>query len=403
MPTRKIIALGTTLAHGQGQYQDFFDYCLEPRINSSYGNYELTIDKDKLKGSYDTAMSGQLSPKGIIQSPLLINRKENRERKRELNVTIIPISDNNTINLKNDLDHSIKELLWKILRDSTKENILLHCASGIGRTGHLILTLEILRNYKDIFEANNAEIASKKIHEIVTRMRKNRFCLIQVEEQFADAIRNAYILYQYGLEKGYINESTSLADEKSAMIESIDPNTLLKKISLAEDKNPDAFLSLKAASDISSIVFESKTEADSFARLCKNCRANSQQNGDKLVLNHPENKEKFVIYLSNQDIRNIEKSTSSTLQSLIKITATIEPASSYIFTVNNKVNAIAFLKKYGIEESSSIPGKGKKISTVSTWLGFKTYAQVYLSTKELEKINTQLSTTRMQQKVVLNS
>ena len=44
MPTRKIIALGTTLAHG---HEDFFDYCLEPRINSSYGNYELTIEKDK--------------------------------------------------------------------------------------------------------------------------------------------------------------------------------------------------------------------------------------------------------------------------------------------------------------------------------------------------------------------
>jgi len=84
------------------------------------------------------------------------------------------------------------------------ENILIHCTAGAGRTGHLILTFELLKYYHEIFSSQDPVIISNKILEIVERIRQNRPALIATTEQFNEAIKNADILYRYALEKKYI-------------------------------------------------------------------------------------------------------------------------------------------------------------------------------------------------------
>ncbi len=214
LPIKKVVALGECLSDGH-HYQDFYEYCLYPRDEIA-GSYLFSVE-DKHEQNYTINILGsQFCPaKNVIQSHLTIYPQDAKES--ELDVTLIKLKDNYPIHLTSDT----KEALWKIYNDSKNENILIHCASGIGRTGHLIFTLELLRHYKAIYEAENVEIAAEKIMEIVNRLRKDRFCLIHVEEQFTYAISNAQELYKYGLEKGYI--------QKPAALVSTTPQTLFTK------------------------------------------------------------------------------------------------------------------------------------------------------------------------------
>lgn len=222
LPTRKIIALGHDLhQEGRKHHTDFVDYFIT-MPEQTKRRYSFSINKDKLNIPYEISKGLDTKhlpvvPKGIGQSYVNVYPKNEKENVRELEVTCIPLLDNHSIyldyldDLDNDRDNLKKELLWKIIKESKSERFLVHCAAGIGRTGHLILTLEIVKHYKEIFEAKDPNVAAAKILEIVNRMRKDRYCLIQVTEQLEGAIRNAHILYQYGLKKGYINQNT-LAD-----------------------------------------------------------------------------------------------------------------------------------------------------------------------------------------------
>jgi protein tyrosine phosphatase len=225
-PINRIIALGQTLADGN-HYQDFYDYIIKPRRKNQAGNFSFTIQKKKVKGSYSVAMSGQITPKTVIKSTIVVN--DNKGRSRELQVTLINLKDNGVIDLKEDKNDILKNTLWQCLL--YEGNKLVHCAAGIGRTGHLILTLEILKNYQYIFGENNEKIAADRILAIVERIRENRFCLIQVEDQFTAAIRNAHILYNYGLKMGFVQAKTqekqpakikhSVEDEKGIELQSL--------------------------------------------------------------------------------------------------------------------------------------------------------------------------------------
>ena len=46
----------------------------------------------------------------------------------------------------------VKELLWQLSQQTSP--LLIHCKAGIGRTGHLILTLELIKHYSEIFASN---------------------------------------------------------------------------------------------------------------------------------------------------------------------------------------------------------------------------------------------------------
>jgi protein tyrosine phosphatase len=203
IPIYRVIALGDTLSNGQGSRQDFYNYITREE-KQSLDKFNYSIQKENLKGKYTTAQSGQVFPQTIIESTISVT-PIGKEDTRELKITLINLKDGEAIDLTEDKDDVLKDILWQCLLE--KGNKLVHCKAGLGRTGHLILTLEILKNYTEIF-SKDPKIAAAKILEIVERIREDRFGLILTKEQFTAAIRNAHILYQYGLKKNLKNNPT---------------------------------------------------------------------------------------------------------------------------------------------------------------------------------------------------
>jgi len=191
-PVSDVVALGFIF---NKENADFYDYCTTPG-EIKLEKYDITVKK--IKGGYSEA-----DPSLILNSELQIKDKESKSVKI-LNVTLIPLADNHSLHLSEDKNDSLKELLWQCAEKSKDTNILVHCASGVGRTGHLILMLEIVKHYNELFVSNNPVTIAKKILELLTQMRETRPALVYKEEQFDEAIRNAELIVQYALKKHYI-------------------------------------------------------------------------------------------------------------------------------------------------------------------------------------------------------
>lgn len=138
---------------------------------------------------------------------------------KSLNVISIPIVDMKTIDLIHDNHNQLKHLLWKIYKISLKEPVLIHCAAGIGRTGHLVLMLEIIKHYEKIFSSQKPDLIANEIYEVLERIRQNRPALVANKEQFIEAIRNAEIMHHYILEqeKKQTKANASKADKGSML------------------------------------------------------------------------------------------------------------------------------------------------------------------------------------------
>ncbi len=163
IPIHQVVALGSCTAYRDSDYQDFHDYCLSER-HINCGQLDVTIRE--VDGKVSRTISGhQASPHGIIHSQLIINSPS--QSKQTLNVTVFQLNDNTPINLSKNTDddrdlhllkktqkellNDRKEALWQLYQKSLTQPILVHCASGVGRTGHFILTMEILKHYSRIF------------------------------------------------------------------------------------------------------------------------------------------------------------------------------------------------------------------------------------------------------------
>lgn len=138
---------------------------------------------------------------------------------KSLSVISIPIVDMKTIDLAHDYNGNMKHLIYKIYEISLKEPVLIHCAAGIGRTGHLVLMLEIMKHYEKIFSSQKPELIAKEIYTVLSRIRKNRPALVANKEQFIEAIRNAEIMHHYILkqEKKQTKANASNADKGSML------------------------------------------------------------------------------------------------------------------------------------------------------------------------------------------
>lgn len=205
---RHVVALGTAVGYQPERdiiHQDFHDYCLKPRT-TMFGKYQVEIRH--VSGSLDEKhrlpLTEIVSP--LIRSQLVIVDKENKASVSEtiLDVTIIKLMDNFSINLTSDKDDVLKELFWQLSQKPATENMGVHCTSGVGRTGHIILMIEILKHYDQIFSSHNPIIIAQNIHQLLEQLRETRPALVLQERQFADAIRNAYLIHEYALKKAYI-------------------------------------------------------------------------------------------------------------------------------------------------------------------------------------------------------
>ncbi len=216
-PIKQIVALVDCMAYEIHVHQDCFDYCLRERLIKSDDH---AVSVKRISGKVHTTVSGhQTCPEEIVLSKIMI---ESRISDRaEVDVTIFTLNDNSYLKffpetLYREESVKLKEKLWQLYQLSLKENIFVHCAAGVGRTGHFILTLEILKHCDEIFAYDDPAKSAEKIHQLLRNMRSVRPALVYTEEQFSKAIENAYYVYDHALRKGY--DTRLVQDEQKVRV-----------------------------------------------------------------------------------------------------------------------------------------------------------------------------------------
>jgi len=217
---KEIVALGAYL--GSDYYeesQDFCDYMSESNIFFNHSDF-IVVDVDKISGQIDRTLLGLCLPQTIVKSKLTLKLYEGEYttftahelvKIKKMNVTLYPLSDGRPIKLSQmkpgqELEQTL-EILWQLFQKSLKEYIVVHCAAGLGRTGHLILFLELLKHYDEIFASQDPVIIAKEILKVLERLRKNRPSLVLEISQFSHAIRNTEILHRYDLRNRNVQHS----------------------------------------------------------------------------------------------------------------------------------------------------------------------------------------------------
>jgi protein tyrosine phosphatase len=213
-PVKEIVALGTKV----GPKGDFRDIYLTPRKNEEFGNYLLTIEEKQDLTKIEKDEKNNIPVKELTESTVQItektslDEKNTKTRETSFHVTIFPVEDNDFFDLSNDPNDKIKEAVWEILFKLQTENVLIHCAAGMGRSGTFAALLEILNNYQTIYQEEGS--AYQKILDVVQKIRKDRLCLIGKKIQFEKVITSADVLYEYGFKKGYVQRLLSSQDNK---------------------------------------------------------------------------------------------------------------------------------------------------------------------------------------------
>ncbi len=222
----KIIGLGTCLK--EGRFHDFSNYSFDDRTDqeksqkpsktflvedkSTQLKYQCDVTNKHASSGYSVTQERHF-PEGFVLSHLAVtDLSETHQRTiKEIDTMLIAIHDGGSLNLQidNDENQKLKEVLWQVSQESKNNAVAIHCMGGIGRTGHIILTLEILKDYKRIFSSADPELINNEIESILNRMRLNRVALVEGIEQYLDAIRNAHIIYSYAFEKKYMQDQVS--------------------------------------------------------------------------------------------------------------------------------------------------------------------------------------------------
>jgi hypothetical protein len=215
-----IIALGNCTQpverYSSSNRMDFYNYCYDEselsklNVISVRKSFSVATKKQEDKSQdfqYQISVTNQTASfhytgkSGFVLSELKVLDKK-------LEVLLIGLQDGYSLDLgiESQETEQLKELLWKISQKPSTEAVAVHCAAGVGRTGHIILTLEIIKNHQRIFASDNPVAIANEIEAIVNNMRLTRPALVYSLEQYFTAIENADILYQYALDKKYVTQ-----------------------------------------------------------------------------------------------------------------------------------------------------------------------------------------------------
>jgi hypothetical protein len=247
--------------------KDAYDYCLTERIIE---NDDIFIKiKNLLHGSVSTEIQEEVNPKElaehsqnyslvtvckpsgpVVRSKLEIKDKWTGETKT-LNVTIFWVEDNNIINLetKDSEKEEILENLWQCFEISQKENVVVHCKAGVGRTGYFTLMMQTFENLKAILAKNDVNYGKDKINEIIKNMRQARPGLISYLGQMQGAIDHVLMLYAHALKKDYIKDSGM--EEQSTL--------RFPALNLVESAEPIVDTALVSVDVFSKVPFEQRS------------------------------------------------------------------------------------------------------------------------------------------------
>lgn len=118
-----------------------------------------------------------------------------------VNVHAIVMPDMEPLKLRSD---ALKKMFWDVFQDMKKgELTAVHCASGLGRTGQVLLTFEILKHYDEIYHSNKTKAEQNQmILGLLEELRKSRPGLVLTERQYTGAAKNAQSIYNYGMSLG---------------------------------------------------------------------------------------------------------------------------------------------------------------------------------------------------------
>lgn len=192
-PTHHIVALGAELGYRPTDPKDFYEYCYK---SSQRLFHDLFMNVERVRGDALYTEYGTYKPTSVIESNLtIVGRKD----LKPLYVTLFPLEDNAPLNFQKHPD--LKDRLLEWFERTKDQTVVVHCAGGIGRTGHFILMMTLFKHYKDIFASQNPVQIAEKIHAWLDTIREHRPALVATLPQFLKAIENAHVLYQYKLEK----------------------------------------------------------------------------------------------------------------------------------------------------------------------------------------------------------
>lgn len=213
------IGYGNTLGSKYHNESSFIEYVLGDQVYQSRENLYTqfrVIDNQQIRGhfgygvnTHDFYLKGWCENLITIQKEQLIEDKITIEDTKDLTVYSIPISDGSWIHsfdISKKLNDKFddfdpqrleRDLHWllKIHDETTLNNpLLIHCSSGVGRAGHLLLAFVLLDQFEEIIDEQSSEQTAENLATLIETLRTSRAALLANPDQVKFAIALAYKL-----------------------------------------------------------------------------------------------------------------------------------------------------------------------------------------------------------------
>jgi len=239
-----IVAIGNDLhdktCTDKNKRRDFLDDYVAPenqRENSTtylhLQGYSMTVAYRPIEGALETTDYGRRALDGApIKSEITVND-------HTINLTFLPLADGGAFDLRSS-SHRVREIFWEHHEIPSEQSVLVHCKAGYGRTGNFIFTQVLFSeifSQETIFSLNKPNVLARKILAILSRLRQTQPNLLLAENQFIMAIRNAFFLREYALQKRALQQK-QLAEK----IVTAEPEAKIAPVASAPDEKKEESL-----------------------------------------------------------------------------------------------------------------------------------------------------------------